>query len=92
MEKELLETHTTGDIPGSALQRIRELEEKHIYCGCVITELIDIYEHPEHSNKEWKDAVIATAREKGYGEQHSKKCNHVFDEQDQICLKCGCLK
>ena len=33
----------------------------------LINELINNIEHPEDSNKEWKDAIICVAREKGYG-------------------------
>jgi hypothetical protein len=28
-----------------------------------------MYENPDNSNKEWKDAIIEVAREKGYGNE-----------------------
>ncbi len=42
-------------------------DEESRYRIDLINELINIYEHPEDSNKEWKDAIIGVAREKGYG-------------------------
>jgi hypothetical protein len=42
-------------------------DEESQYRLDLINELINIYEHPEDSNKEWKDAIIGVAREKGYG-------------------------
>jgi len=41
--------------------------EENQYKVALIAELINIYEHPEDSNKEWKDAIISIARDKGYG-------------------------
>ena len=35
----------------------------------LIAELINMYEHPEDSNDEWKKAIIDVAREKGYGNE-----------------------
>lgn len=42
-------------------------DEESQYRIDLINELINIYEHPEDSNKEWKDAIIGVARDKGYG-------------------------
>ena len=46
---------------------VRCYDEEIQYRIDLINELINIYEHPEDSNKEWKDAIIGVAREKGYG-------------------------
>ena len=50
------------DVSGSLLS-----DEESQYRLDLINELINIYEHPEDSNKGWKDAIISVAREKGYG-------------------------
>lgn len=46
---------------------VRCSDEESQYRIDLINELINIYEHPEDSNKEWKEAIIGVAREKGYG-------------------------
>ncbi len=46
---------------------VEESEANRGYETDLINELINIYEHPEDSNKEWKDAIISRARENGYG-------------------------
>jgi len=42
-------------------------DEETKYKKDLINELIDIYENPDNSNKEWKDIIIKNARDKGYG-------------------------
>jgi tRNA uridine 5-carbamoylmethylation protein Kti12 len=42
-------------------------DEESRYRVDLIAELINMYEHPENSNDEWKKAIIEVAREKGYG-------------------------
>jgi len=44
-------------------------DEENRYRVELISELIDMYEHPENSNEEWKKAIIEVAREKGYGNE-----------------------
>lgn len=44
-------------------------DEENRYRVELITELINMYEHPEDSNEEWKKAIIEVAREKGYGNE-----------------------
>ena len=51
----------------NVLLAVRCSDEESQYRLDLINELINIYEHPEDSNKEWKDAIIGVAREKGYG-------------------------
>lgn len=42
-------------------------EDEIEYMKGVICELIEMHEHPELSNDDWKKAVIDVAKEKGYG-------------------------
>jgi hypothetical protein len=44
-------------------------KEENTYRLELIDELIEMYENPQNSNKEWKDAIIRVAREKGYGKK-----------------------
>ena len=51
----------------NVLLAVRCSDEESQYRIDLINELINIHEHPEDSNKEWKGAIIGVAREKGYG-------------------------
>ena len=66
MENETLLNHETQPI-ANVLLAVRCSDEESQYRLDLINELINIYEHPEDSNKEWKDAITGVAREKGYG-------------------------
>ena len=53
----------------NTLLAFRCSDEESRYRVELIAELINIYEHPENSNDEWKKAIIEVAREKGYGNE-----------------------
>ena len=46
---------------------MEKYDPKEVRKDDLINELMDMYEHPENSNKEWKDEVIKTAKEHGFG-------------------------
>ena len=53
----------------NTLLAFRCSDEESRYRVELIDELINMYEHPENSNDEWKKAIIEVAREKGYGNE-----------------------
>jgi len=53
----------------NTLLAFRCSDEESRYRVELIAELINMYEHPEDSNDEWKKAIIEVAREKGYGNE-----------------------
>lgn len=54
----------------NTLLAFRCSDEENIYRVELITELINMYEHPEDSNEEWKKSIVEVARKKGYGNEH----------------------
>jgi len=67
MSKKLKVKNEPTPLDAKPLLAVRCSDEESQYRIDLINELINIYEHPEDSNKEWKDAIVSVAREKGYG-------------------------
>lgn len=59
----------------NTLEEFRCSDEENRYRVELIAELIEMQEHPENSNIEYKNTIIAAAREKKYGHEVSHIIN-----------------